>query len=86
MAFYSYYRTNSTCLDHTYFVRGKYDIKLSLDTFYFETDHSFSTSQDYKVAKFIANDLIEDYLEDQLLKTAVGGNHCISPTVTPPAI
>lgn len=66
MAFYSYFRTDSTYLDHTYFVRGKNDSKLSLDTFYFETDHSFATSHDYKVAKIIANDLIEDYLEDQL--------------------
>ena len=70
MAFYSYYRTDSTYLDHTYFVRGKHNVQLSLDTFYFETDHSFSTSHDYKVAKIIANDLIQDYLEDQLSKTA----------------
>lgn len=72
MAFYSYYRTDSTYLDHTYFVRGKHNIQLNLDTFYFETDHSFSTSLDYKVAKIIANDLIQDYLETQLSKTATG--------------
>lgn len=66
LEFYKYYRTNSTYLDDKYFVRGKYDIKLSLDTFYFEADHSFSTSHDYKVAKIIANDLIQVYIEDQL--------------------
>lgn len=66
MEFYSYSRTNSDYLDHTYFVRGNHDIKLSLDTFYFEVDHRFSTSHDYKVSKIIANDLIQDYLEDQL--------------------
>lgn len=71
MGFYTYYRTDSDYLDHTYFVRGKHDIKLSLDTFYFETDHSFSTSHDFKVAKIIANDFIEDYLEDQLFETAI---------------
>src|SRR5690554_3344394 len=48
MAFYSYYRAESTYLDHTYFVRGKHNVQLNLDTFYFETDHSFSTSQDRK--------------------------------------
>jgi len=37
-----------------------------LDTVYFETDHRFSTSHDYKAAKIIANDLIQVYLEDQL--------------------
>lgn len=66
LEFYKYYRTNSTYLDEKYFVRGKHDIKLNLDTYYFECDHNFSTSHDYKVAKIIANDLIQVYLEDQL--------------------
>ena len=69
LEFYKYYRTNSTYLDYKYFVRGKHDIKLSLDTFYFEADHNFSTSHDYKVAKIIANDLIQVYLEDKLHST-----------------
>ncbi len=66
LEFYKYYRTNSTYLDHKFFLRGKHDIKLSLDTFYFEADHNFSTSHDFKVAKIIANDQIQVYLEDQL--------------------
>ena len=66
LEFYKYYRTNSTYLDHKYFIRGKHDIKLSLDTFYFEADHRFCTSHDYKVAKIIANDLIQVYLEDEI--------------------
>jgi len=65
LEFYKYYRTNSTHLDNKYFVRGKHDIKLSLDTYYFEADHNFSTSHDYKVAKIIANDLIQVYLENE---------------------
>ena len=64
--FYKYYRTGSNFLDHKYFVRGKYDIRLTLDTFYFETDPLFSTSHDYKVAKIIANDLLQVYLEDTI--------------------
>ena len=66
LEFYKYYRTNSTHLDNKFFLRGKHDIKLSLDTYYFEADHNFATSHDYKVAKIIANDLIQVYLEDQL--------------------
>ncbi|MDV3709458.1 tetracycline regulation of excision, RteC [Elizabethkingia anophelis] len=66
LEFYKYYRTNNSFIDDKLFVRGKYDIKLSLDTIYFDTDHRFSTSHDYKVAKIIANDLIQIYLEDQL--------------------
>ncbi len=69
MSFYSYYRTESTYLDQIYFLRDKHDIKLSLDTYYFEADHSFSTSHDYKVAKIIANDLIEEYIEERLKNT-----------------
>ncbi|PVH24519.1 RteC domain-containing protein [Sphingobacterium corticibacter] len=64
--FYKYYRTNSTYLDHKYFVRGKHEIKLGLDSYYFEADHNFSTSHDFKVAKIIANDLIQIFLENQL--------------------
>lgn len=65
--FYKYYRSGSSYLDYKYFLRGKYDIKLALDSFYFETDNSFSTSHDFKVARILANDLIQLYLEDQLI-------------------
>lgn len=65
--FYKYYRTGSNYLDHKYFTRGKFDIKLTLDSFYFEVDHTFSTSHDFKVAKIMAHDLIQVYLEDKLL-------------------
>lgn len=66
LEFYKYYRTNNSFIDDKLFVRGKHDLKLSLDTIYFETDHRFSTSHDYKAAKIIANDLIQVYLEAQL--------------------
>ena len=67
LEFYKYYRSGSTYLDYKYFLRGKFDIKLSLDSYYFETDTSFSTSHDFKVAKILANDLIQLYLENQLV-------------------
>ncbi|MCT3651564.1 RteC domain-containing protein [Elizabethkingia anophelis] len=66
LEFYKYYRTNNSYLDEKLFVRGKHDIKLCLDTYYFQSDQTFSTSHDYKVAKIIANDLIQVYLEDQI--------------------
>ena len=81
--FYRYYRTNSTYLDHKYFIRGKYDIKLSLDTYFFESVHSFSTSHDYKAAKILANDLIQVYLEDQLFNKNINTsarNHLSVPS------
>ncbi len=65
LEFYKYYRTNNTFLDRKYFLRGNSDIKLNLDTFFFEADPSFSTTHDYKVAKIIGNDMIKVYLENQ---------------------
>lgn len=64
--FYKYYRSGNSFLDENFFIRGKHDIRMWLDTFYFEADHRFCTSHDYKVAKILANDLIQVYLEDQL--------------------
>lgn len=67
LEFYQYYRSGSTYLDYKYFQRGKFDIKLALDSYYFEADTTFSTSHDFKVAKILANDLIQLYLENQLI-------------------
>ena len=67
LEFYQYFRSGSTYLDYRYFLRGEFDIKLALDSYYFESDKSFATSHDFKVATILANDLIELYLENQLL-------------------
>lgn len=66
--FYRYYRTNNRCLDKKYFIRGKYDIKLTPDSFYFQADQRFSTSHDYKLAKIMANDLLKTNLESEIVK------------------
>ncbi len=68
LEFYRYYRTHSNYLDHKYFVHGKQDIRLTLDSFFFETDPNFSTSHDFKVSNILANDLLNVYLEDELNK------------------
>lgn len=66
--FYRYYRTGNNCLDNKYFIRAKYDLKLMLDSHYFQADHRFTTSHDYKVARILANDEIKDFLEEQITK------------------
>jgi hypothetical protein len=66
--FYRYYRTSNNCHDNTYFIRTKYDIKLLLDSYYFQADHRFATSHDYKVAQILANDEIKTFLEEQIEK------------------
>lgn len=64
--FYKYLRSGNNSLDKKYFLRGKHDIKLTLDSFYFQSDYSFATSHDYKVAKIIANDEIQSFLDANL--------------------
>lgn len=68
LEFYKYYRTGNHYLDNKYFLRGKYDVKLTLDSSYFQADSRFSTSHDYKVARILANDLIKVFIEEELTK------------------
>lgn len=68
LEFYKYYRTESNYLDHKYFVRGKHDIRLSVEPFYFEADPKFSTSHDFKISMILAYDLLQVYLEDELVE------------------
>ena len=46
--FYKYYRSGSTHLDKYFFLRGKQDIQMTMETFYFERDPNFSTICDFK--------------------------------------
>jgi len=64
--FYRYFRTNSTHLDHKYFVRGNQDLKLKLKSNTFESDPEFSTSHDFILSKIIANTILQKHIEDKL--------------------
>ncbi|MFE3867040.1 RteC domain-containing protein [Flavobacterium sp. LS2P90] len=66
--FYRYYRTGNNCLDNKYFIRAKYDLRLMVDSYYFQSDHRFATSHDYKVARILANNEIKKFLEEQIEK------------------
>lgn len=68
LEFYRYYRTGNQALDNKYFLRGRYDVRLTLDSSYFQADQRFSTSHDYKVAKILANDAIKVFLESEIQK------------------
>ena len=39
-----------------------------IDSYYFQADHRFTTSHDYKVARILANDEIKVFLEEQIAK------------------
>lgn len=66
--FYKYFRTDNRNLDNKYFIRGKHDLRHTLDSFYFQADYRFSTSHDYKVARILANDALKIYLETEISK------------------
>lgn len=64
--FYKYFRAGATYLDHKYFLRDKFDIQLTLDGHIFEHDTRFSTTHDFKVAKVLAHDRLQVYIEKEL--------------------
>lgn len=66
LEFYQYYRMNSNYLDDKYFIRGKEDLHLYQDSLMFYVDPDFSTSHDYMVAKIIANDRLEVFLNTEI--------------------
>lgn len=72
--FYQYYRSGNTHLDHIYFLRGKPDIQLSLDSFYFERDSNFSTCYDFKLTKILAHEMLVAHLSAELARLAQGNS------------
>lgn len=60
--FYRYYRSRRNDRDQTFFRLGNINLYDGLNSFVFEIDHHFSTYYDYKVARIIANDLLQNYL------------------------
>ena len=66
--FIQYYRSGKTILDEHYFLRGRREMELNHESFYFERDPKFSTHFDFKVAKLLANDMLAAYLNCKLSK------------------
>lgn len=64
--FYSYYRRGATYLDHKYFVRNSFDMKMRLSAGFYNLDAAFTTSHDHLVAHILANVKLEVYLKEQL--------------------
>lgn len=67
MDFYQYYRSGATHHDAFYFLRGQTDQGINTDSFRLDRDPGFSTCFDHKVAKIIANDMLNDYLNRRIL-------------------
>jgi hypothetical protein len=73
--FYRYYRAHRTDLDKHYFLRRQPDIETYFDSFYFERDPKFSTGFDLKVATILANDMLSNYLNAELIKEDLSNAH-----------
>ncbi len=64
--FVRYYRSGMTHLDSLYYLRGRIDTALYLESFHYERDPKFSTNADFKVAKLLANEILFTYLKGKL--------------------
>lgn len=64
--FFNYYRRDATYLDHKYFTRGSYDLKMRLSSNLYDYDEGFTTTHDHKIAVFIAGELLEKYLTESI--------------------
>lgn len=64
--FYQYYRSKATHLDKYYFLRRHENYKLCHNCGMFDKDPMFSTCCDHKVAKMLAYDMLEIYLQQRL--------------------
>lgn len=60
--FYKYYRSRNTSRDKKYFTRRKCDIKMGIDSYFFQSDFDFNTTHDFLVAQILANKLLQQYL------------------------
>ena len=81
LEFYHYYRRAATTLDEQYFIRGKADIRLYPDTFYFFTDKQFSTSHDSTVVTILAYDMLIIHLKTEIDK--LENNNGMESTIQP---
>lgn len=65
MSFYQYYRSGATHYDELYFCRGKLELHIYTDFYFFDTDAAFSTFYDLKVARIVAGEMLYTYLSDK---------------------
>lgn len=70
--FYDYYHRGATYLDHKYFIRKSYDLKMKLPENLYNYDDSFTTSHDQYVSCFLAYEKIRIYFSKALKENDSG--------------
>ena len=63
--FYIYVRSGDTLMDDIYFARDKMD-DYAANPHCVDSDRSFTTSHDYLVARILANEMLQDYLNREI--------------------
>ncbi|WP_286388528.1 RteC domain-containing protein [Myroides marinus] len=76
--FYKYYNADRTDKDIEYFTLGKTDLLIGSNSFIFEIDPLFSTYYDYKIARIVAHDLLQNYLHEKILEFDIHNNQILS--------
>ena len=66
--FCTYWRKGSTYLDELYFLRDKGRQGIIMDSCFFQADRRFATSHDYTLAKMMASERLQAFLENEMRK------------------
>jgi len=66
--FIKYIKRNAEYLDISYFSRKRYDLKLHINEHLHSLDESFSTFQDNTLSKILANEKLNLYIREKLIK------------------
>ena len=64
-SFFTYYRSGCTHLDKQYFTRGQFDWRVCPDELHEDADPVFTTPCDHKVTDILANELLQEYIQEQ---------------------
>lgn len=81
LEFYNYYRSGSQFIDNKIFVRDNTEIDNNLELFYYELDHNFTTTHDFKVAAIIANEIVQKYIDNKIDKLSDNKNIETNPLI-----
>lgn len=63
---YNYYKRQATYLDHKYFVRQSFDLKMKLPQQLYNYDERFTTSHDDYISGFMTNEKLLNHIHSEL--------------------
>jgi hypothetical protein len=86
LEFYNYYRLGSDFIDSKIFIRTNNEIDYNLETFYYELDHRFSTTHDFKAATILSNEIFQKYIENKIRNLTDNKAMEINPLMEKPVL